>query len=354
MRSAIGTGPGEDDGEVGLRPSHMVVLAVVIVLAALGLFVASTFQAVTLIDERAVEREHALVARLLVDDPSAADATPSARALHVAALAGLRDAHVGAAADERAGEVAQSLPAPNAGTTLIWSPYRPASAVFNEVAPYRLIIVGLLIPILVLVLLRFRAFTTELDRQRRAARRLAARDSLTGLANRLAFDHRLSAELARHSPAAPVALMLLDLNGFKRVNDTFGHAAGDAVLAEVADRLRRMIAPPALAARLGGDEFAVVMRLEEGADALFELVLDLHAALAEPYLVQGRPVDAPASIGIALAPEHGESEDELLRHADAALYAAKARPDRAFLMFDRQAFEPSGHMRSAPVGTSLH
>ena len=353
MNAAFGTGSNEDDNEVRLRPAYMVAAATLVVIAAIGLFLASTIQAVHLIDQRTVDTERGLVARLLADYPTTADATPAARALHVAALAGLHNPHIGTAVPIGTDEVGEPLP--GAAAMLIWSPRGAANEVFAEVAPYRLIIVGMLIPVLLVVLLRFRAFTTELDRQRRVARQQAARDSLTGLANRMVFDQRLSAELGKRGQSeSVVALMLLDLNGFKQVNDTLGHAAGDAVLVEMAARLRQLVPPPALAARLGGDEFAVILRLDKGTEALFELVLDLHAALAEPYIVRGHQVDAPASIGIALAPEHGDGVDELLRHADAALYAAKARPDRPFLMFDRKVVERSGPIRAAAAGAALH
>ena len=174
---------------------------------------------------------------------------------------------------------------------------------------------------------------TERKKTEQELERLAQTDGLTGLANRLVFDNRLTAELA--TPVAEgetLALMLLDLNDFKQVNDTLGHTAGDEVLIEMAARLRSMVAPPALAARLGGDEFAVVMRVKTGTKALLELALDLHTALAEPYRIRGQTVEAPASIGIAMAPEHGDSEDELLRAADAALYAAKDRRDLPYLV----------------------
>ena len=331
-----GIAAGESDDKVGPGPGRMVLAAFLIVLAALGLFLASTAQAVHLIDQRTVDIQVKLVSSLLADYPTSSEVSPTARALHIAKLADLHSPHVGVAPASGSDEAAQPLAAANGSPAplyLIWTPRRAASEVFAEVAPYRLIIVGMLIPILLAVLLRFRSFAIELDTQRRTARRLAARDSLTGLANRLVFDNRLTAELA--TPVAEgetLALMLLDLNDFKQVNDTLGHTAGDEVLIEMAARLRSMVAPPALAARLGGDEFAVVMRVKTGTKALLELALDLHTALAEPYRIRGQTVEAPASIGIAMAPEHGDSEDELLRAADAALYAAKDRRDLPYLV----------------------
>ena len=164
---------------------------------------------------------------------------------------------------------------------------------------------------------------------------LASRDPLTGLGNRAAFNLGLMRVLERNQPReAPVALMVVDLDRFKSINDTMGHSAGDAVLIGLAQRLREVTGPDDLAVRLGGDEFAVVM---EGSDA----VARAHAAAAgfmargaEPMLVGGRQVVTGSSIGLAFFPEHARLPHELFACADIALYAAKDQGRRRVCVFN--------------------
>jgi diguanylate cyclase (GGDEF)-like protein len=150
----------------------------------------------------------------------------------------------------------------------------------------------------------------------------ARHDPLTGLANRSLFSLRVEAALARDDTAP--AVMFLDLDEFKRVNDTLGHAAGDALLVAVAERLRAALREDDLAARLGGDEFAVLLEhapTTVEAERAAERVL---AALMAPLRVGSGPVRVRASIGVALASTGAGSAGELLRNADLAMYAAKA------------------------------
>ncbi len=143
-------------------------------------------------------------------------------------------------------------------------------------------------------------------------------DGLTGLANRTHFRERVTAALAG---AGPVSLLLIDLDGFKAVNDTRGHAAGDALLCEVADRLREAVRGGDLAARLGGDEFAVLLaECPPGeADRTAERVL---RALLTPVPINGAAVPVSASVGVAAAGP-GDDVESLLHDADLAMYAAK-------------------------------
>lgn len=163
--------------------------------------------------------------------------------------------------------------------------------------------------------------------ERRAAeewlRYLAEHDALTGLANRSRFTSELERALA--SPGARVALLLLDLDGFKEVNDGFGHPAGDRLLVAVAGRLQRALPSPFLLARLGGDEFAVLQAERGGSADVVGLAQNLIAVLAAPFAMPEGRVRVGASVGIAFGPEHGCTAAELLRHADIALYRAKAR-----------------------------
>ena len=160
----------------------------------------------------------------------------------------------------------------------------------------------------------------ELQRQ---MRELAHTDPLTGLANRREFDLRLDVEIARADGAGRFAIALLDLNGFKPINDRHGHAIGDGVLCELADRLRRACGNHAIVARQGGDEFAILV--PAGSPLLGTALADhILAALAAPYRIDGRSIGVGAGIGTAYWPEHGDSARQLLEVADRALYAAKA------------------------------
>lgn len=160
----------------------------------------------------------------------------------------------------------------------------------------------------------------ELQRQMRD---LAHTDPLTGLANRRDFDMRLDQEIAAAGPESRFAIALLDLDGFKPINDRHGHAVGDLLLCEVAARLRRACGDQAMVARQGGDEFAILA--PTGSPLLATSIADhLLAALAAPYQVGGFAVRVGASIGVASWPEHGTTARKLCEVADRALYAAKA------------------------------
>ena len=154
-------------------------------------------------------------------------------------------------------------------------------------------------------------------------RRQAATDALTGLANRTAVLDRVAVALRDDDVSRRPALLFLDLDGFKAVNDTLGHAAGDDLLVAVAGRLARCVRDGDVVARLGGDEFAVLLTAATAADAA-RVADRLRAALTEPLAVGGRTVDAQASIGGAVA-EPGDTVPVLLHRADTAMYDAKRR-----------------------------
>ncbi len=162
---------------------------------------------------------------------------------------------------------------------------------------------------------------------------LANYDSWTDLANRATFQvHAADQCRAAAAEGRCGALLYLDLDGFKSVNDTFGHAAGDAVLKEVARRLTAVAPPEATVARLGGDEFAIwiVTAVPARAEALADALI---AAITAPYDIEGSPVEIGASVGIALTPRHGTDPDELLVRADLALYRAKAEGKGQWRLF---------------------
>lgn len=165
--------------------------------------------------------------------------------------------------------------------------------------------------------------TEEYHREEETAR-LAKYDSLTGLSNRHRMKHLIDTTLTAFKAAKRnCAIMMLDLDKFKHVNDTLGHAAGDELLKQVADRLRRSIEVECEIGRLGGDEFQVMIPDEDDRGELGEIAMKIITMLKQPYtLEEGRCVIG-CSVGIAIAPHDGVTVDEVVRSADLALYAAK-------------------------------
>jgi diguanylate cyclase (GGDEF)-like protein len=163
---------------------------------------------------------------------------------------------------------------------------------------------------------------TERRRAESLLRHKAHHDALTGLTNRYLFEARL--DLATAEPSGRgCALLCIDLDGFKPVNDLYGHAAGDALLRQVAERLREGLGDRDTAARLGGDEFVLLLN-EAPASTVLDRAQRLHERLTEPFDVDaGQPVLIGAAIGIACAPEHAREPQALVRRADAAMYQAK-------------------------------
>jgi diguanylate cyclase (GGDEF)-like protein len=166
---------------------------------------------------------------------------------------------------------------------------------------------------------------TAEHQQKEALRRVAYHDSLTGLLNRAALRECLERRLDESSRrGGTLAAMMVDVDNFKPINDVFGHDAGDAVLVEIAQRLRFVVPEDADTGRLGGDEFLVIFdSMPSGIDVQrqAEIVLD---ALRAPLVYKSRILDTRGSIGLAMSPAHGVSASELLKHADLALYAAKS------------------------------
>ncbi len=153
---------------------------------------------------------------------------------------------------------------------------------------------------------------------------LAREDPLTGLANRRTFlDHMDAALRTRDRDKSDIAVLFLDLDGFKDVNDTLGHAAGDALLLEAAERLRRTVRENDFVARFGGDEFAILLRDTSAPADAATLAEKIGTALAEPYSIDHEDVVVTSSIGIASATENTNTPTELLVKADLALYCAK-------------------------------
>ena len=166
----------------------------------------------------------------------------------------------------------------------------------------------------------------------------AFHDPLTNLANRALFRNRVELAVARATRETnPVAVMFLDLDNFKTINDSLGHAAGDLVLIDVGRRIRDCLRPGDTAARLGGDEFGILLEPADPAGARF-VAERIMEALSPAFLVQRNEVVVHASIGIVVASESAESAEEILRNADVAMYAAKAHGKARY-----EVFEPGMH-----------
>ncbi|MBV8718094.1 MAG: EAL domain-containing protein [Chloroflexi bacterium] len=224
----------------------------------------------------------------------------------------LKDRPVSAALDELA-------------QTLNTRAHDSSSTVHADVQHTIPIVVGIVAVALLLGLaIGLRAVLSDQDERVRAEaalRHQALHDPLTGLSNRALLLERLAERIASNTPKS--AVLLLDLNRFKDVNDTLGHHHGDVLLQFVANRIRGALDPSATVARLGGDEFAVLLS-DADAEAAQATADTLLQALDIPLQLADHDVEISASIGIALVPEHGRDPITLLRHADAAMYAAKA------------------------------
>ncbi|QOZ76882.1 diguanylate cyclase [Bradyrhizobium sp. CCBAU 53351] len=175
---------------------------------------------------------------------------------------------------------------------------------------------------------------TERRRIEERITHLAHYDALTDLPNRTMFHEHLREELAAVGNGEEIAVHYIDIDEFKGVNDALGHLVGDDLLKSVATSLRRCAGPADFVARLGGDEFAIVQSAVTSRDQVDELVARVFAAIRAPFDCMGHHLTTDASIGIALAPEHGTALDQILKNADMAMYAAKSAGRRTYRFFE--------------------
>jgi diguanylate cyclase (GGDEF)-like protein len=214
-----------------------------------------------------------------------------------------------------------------------WRPYQPGAQIAAGLAPALVgsfLLVGCLSTWL---LLWVRRITAELQASEAQAQHLAFHDALTGLPNRALFSERCDHALHEVRKGEQVALLLIDLDRFKNVNDSFGHVAGDALIRDFARRLVSIVRDCDTVARLGGDEFVVLLRdIRDQANAA-EFCARVLGSVREPFDVLGNEAFVGASIGAVLAPESGTERVELLRKADIALYRAKNEGRNRYCFF---------------------
>ena len=175
---------------------------------------------------------------------------------------------------------------------------------------------------------------TERRRATEKIAHLAHYDALTDLPNRVLFRERIERELERSRRGDQFALLYIDVDEFKGINDSLGHNVGDELLRTVADRIKGCARDTDMVARLGGDEFAVIQTMVESSADVMEFVTRIQEAIRQPYHCAGHQLSADASIGIALAPRDGADLDRLIKNADLAMYAAKAEGRRTHRFFE--------------------
>jgi diguanylate cyclase (GGDEF)-like protein len=175
---------------------------------------------------------------------------------------------------------------------------------------------------------------TERRRSDQQIAHLAHYDALTDLPNRVLFREQLEHALGKIQPGEQLAVLYIDIDEFKSVNDALGHSVGDELLKAVAGRLRGCLRHTDVAARLGGDEFAIIQTAVKRSSDTTHLVERIYEAIREPYECAGHLITADASIGIALARENGGDLDQLLKNADMAMYGAKADGRRTYRFFE--------------------
>lgn len=256
----------------------------------------------------------------------------------------LTDARFSMSRNPGAGERAQPLRARD-GTLVghfIWRPFAPGATVFGRIAPVLLAVFAVIAVIVLLLIRRVANRTRELHESNAAVQHLAFHDALTDLPNRALFEDRLDHALTvyRRTAERRVALLYLDLDRFKAVNDTLGHAAGDKLIVEFARRLSASVRASDTVARLGGDEFAIIQDDISSPGDIEDLCQRLVAEASRPFAIGESHAHVGVSIGVALAGKDGLEVAELERKADIALYEAKARGRNQYQLFSPAMDEP--------------
>ena len=216
-----------------------------------------------------------------------------------------------------------------AGVLVTERDYAPiARSVTATFVPIALVLEGVLLVLFISLFPVLRRATRQIDSHMEEIEHQALHDSLTGLPNRVLFHDRIETALANaRRTGGRAAVLLLDLDGFKEINDALGHASGDQLLRELAVRLRGTLRDTDTIARLGGDEFGVVMPAGS-ADDVLEAATRIHEAVDEPFEIGGLSLAVKTSVGGVLYPDDASDADTLVRFADVAMYAAKRNRTR--------------------------
>lgn len=173
----------------------------------------------------------------------------------------------------------------------------------------------------------------SLEASRLRLHKKATRDALTGLANKSQLNSYLQQKILKHSKRKSFAVMYLDLDGFKKINDEYGHAVGDRLLALASQRMQGMLRDYDFIARVGGDEFAIIMQGNEDAGAIIAVAKKLIAFLGEPFSIGSVVCNIGVSVGLAFYPEHGIDGAQLLHNADQAMYCAKRNGKNQYAIY---------------------
>jgi diguanylate cyclase (GGDEF)-like protein len=289
--------------------------------------------------------EHVLTAGVLLAKLYATDGTVTYSTDH--RLIGTRTTELGHLAEARGGTIrgdVSSAPAtdPSSGTVKALRVYAPVAvpdgtgvvALFQDYAPIAMAAEAAFLPVagifeVVLILLFvvllpiLRRVTRRIQRQMEEIEYRALYDELTGLPNRTLFrDRAQQAVASARRQQSSAAVLLLDVDRFREINDALGHEAGDSLLRELGSRLRGLLRESDTLGRLGGDEYGILLPTSSVEEAVV-LASRVHEELEAPFTLKGLPLEVATSIGVATYPEHGEDVDELLQHADVAMYVAK-------------------------------
>jgi diguanylate cyclase (GGDEF)-like protein len=210
----------------------------------------------------------------------------------------------------------------------------PLVDLFWGVPQDRIVTIGASALLFLLILLRVLSLTRALERGKDRLHHEATHDSLTGLANRTLFVDRTAAALRDDTAVNPVAVLFIDLDDFKTINDSLGHQAGDELLVEASARLQRCVRDGDMVARLGGDEFAVLLRSAVDRNDVVSVARRVLDTLESPMQLTPRTVSVSCSIGIAIDLDESTQVETLLRNADVAMYLSKARGKGRFEFFE--------------------
>lgn len=226
---------------------------------------------------------------------------------------------------------------------LAWQPDRPGTRMLHVLGPLVLIVVLIIVLICAVMLRRLWLSSLtlsqsllQLSASEAQAQHLAFHDVLTGLPNRALVEERLTQALGKLShPDQQIALLLLDLDRFKLVNDTYGHHAGDELIIEVGHRLNELVSENDTVGRMGGDEFVVVVTNIHSPGVVQALCERIIAALSLPFTLLGSETWIGVSIGVSMAPQDASDRSEMMRKADIALYEAKSQGRGQYQLFER-------------------